>query len=101
MFNWIKKLFTRDLSDNIINAVEPRAIVTEVKEFHVDRVSEEIKKPKKVTKPKSKKVETPDFTSMTKSELDEWAKKNLRLELDRRKKKDYMIEQIQTKLKEK
>lgn len=101
MFNWIKKLFTRDLSDNIINAVEPRANVTEVKEFHVDRVSEEIKKPKKVTKPKSKKVETPDFTSMTKAELDEWAKKNLRLELDRRKKKDYMIEQIQTKLKEK
>lgn len=86
MINWIKSLFTK--KDDVKVEEKPKASPQPV-EFHVDRANT------------VKKKSTPDFNSMTKSELEEWAKKNLGLKLDRRKKKDYMIEQIQTKLKEK
>ena len=86
MLNWIKSLFSK--KEDVKVEEKPKASPQPV-EFHVDRAN--------ITKKKS----NPDFASMTKSELEEWAKKNLGLMLDRRKKKDYMIEQIQTKLKEK
>lgn len=44
------------------------------------------------------KTETPDFESMTKKELDEWAEATLGLALDRRKKKSDMIEIIKNNL---
>ena len=44
------------------------------------------------------KTETPDFESMTKKELDEWAEATLGLTLDRRKKKADMIETIKNSL---
>lgn len=43
-------------------------------------------------------TETPDFESMTKKELDEWAEEALGLALDRRKKKADMIEIIKKNL---
>ena len=43
-------------------------------------------------------TETPDFESMTKKELDEWAEHALGLALDRRKKKADMIEIIKKNL---
>ena len=43
-------------------------------------------------------TETPDFESMTKKELDEWAEHALGLALDRRKKKADMIEIIKKSL---
>lgn len=43
-------------------------------------------------------IETPDFESMTKKELDEWAEEALGLALDRRKKKADMIEIIKKSL---
>lgn len=43
-------------------------------------------------------TETPDFESMTKKELDEWAEQALGLALDRRKKKADMIEIIKKSL---
>ena len=42
----------------------------------------------------NKDAETPDFTSMTKKEIDLWAEENLGLALDRRKTKASMIEEI-------
>ena len=46
-------------------------------------------------------VEQPDFNKMTKAELETWAKETLGLDVDRRRKKDFIIETIKTKLKEK
>lgn len=43
-------------------------------------------------------TETPDFESMTKKELDEWAEEALGLTLDRRKKKADMIEIVKKNL---
>lgn len=36
----------------------------------------------------------PDFDNMTKLEIDIWARNNLGIDLDRRRTKDYMIDQI-------
>jgi ribosomal protein L13E len=55
-------------------------------------------KPKKKAAPKAEQL---DFSKMTKAELEAWAKKNLGLDVDRRRKKDFIIETIKTKLKEK
>ena len=43
-------------------------------------------------------VETPDFETMTKKELDEWAEETLGVSLDRRKKKADLIETIKNNL---
>ena len=88
MLNWIKSLFVKKIDVKVED--KPKASPKPT-EFHIDRAN--------MAKKKTKSL--PDFNTMTKVELDEWAKKNLGLKLDRRKKKDYMIEQIQTKLKEK
>jgi hypothetical protein len=52
----------------------------------------------KVSIEEEPKTETPDFESMTKKELDEWAEATLGLTLDRRKKKADMIETIKNSL---
>jgi hypothetical protein len=52
----------------------------------------------KVSIEEETKTETPDFESMTKKELDEWAEATLGLTLDRRKKKADMIETIKNSL---
>ena len=52
----------------------------------------------KVSPAEDVKAETPDFESMTKKELDEWAEETLGLALDRRKKKADMIEIIKKSL---
>lgn len=46
----------------------------------------------------NKNAETPDFTSMTKKEIDLWAEENLGLSLDRRKTKAELIQIIQDNL---
>ena len=46
----------------------------------------------------NKDAETPDFTSMTKKEIDLWAEENLGLSLDRRKTKAELIQTIQDNL---
>jgi hypothetical protein len=38
---------------------------------------------------------------MTKAELETWAKENIGIDVDKRRKKDFIIETIKTKLKEK
>ena len=63
---------------------------------------------KKEPKPKKKreqknhfaaKPETPDFESMTKEQLEIWAREHINVELDRRKTKKSLIEEIQENLK--
>ena len=88
MFDWIKYLFGKKVD---VKVEEKPKASPQPTEFHIDRANT----------PKKKSKTLPDFDTMTKAQIDEWAKKNLGLDLDRRRKKDYMIERIQTKLKEK
>lgn len=79
MFNWFIKLFTRDVVQAIIDALySPTSIQT-------------------FEKPETKPLH-PDFDTMSKDELDVYARDTLDLNLDRRKTKKYMIEQIQNHL---
>ena len=79
MFGWLKSLF----------GIEQKI---------AQSVTEELKNEQEVAQ---QVVETPDFESMTKLEIDIFARDNLGLKLDRRKKKEFMIEQVENKLKEK
>lgn len=88
MGTWIKKLIEKFQGKQPEVAATKEVQPEQPREFFVDRAP----KPKKVEK------KLPDFGAMTKKELDEWASNNLKLKLDRRKKKDYMIEQIQNHL---
>jgi hypothetical protein len=59
---------------------------------------------KKTTKKKAapkKATKSVDLSAMTKTELDIYARNELDLKLDRRKTKDFMIEQIENHIKEK
>ena len=59
-------------------------------------------KPKKKREQKNHfaaKPETPDFESMTKEQLEIWAREHINVELDRRKTKKSLIEEIQENLK--
>ena len=75
MFGWIKSLF---------------GIEKEV----AQAVTEELKVEQEV-------APQPDFESMTKKELEAWALEHLEMNVDRRRKKDFIIDAIKTKLKEK
>ena len=95
MFGWIKSLFGFGK--------------VEVQEPQVEKVAEVVKQPEPVAEkpkpaPKKKaepKPKQPDFNKMTKAQLETWAKENLGIDVDRRRKKDFIIETIKTKLKEK
>lgn len=100
MFGWIKKLFgvSNELEQRIADAVQAELN----NEVEVEQQPVEEVKPKKVAKKKVQpKKDTPDFESMTKVKLEEWAKEHLGIDVDRRRKKDFIIETIKTKLKEK
>jgi len=45
-------------------------------------------------------IEKPNWESMTKKELDEWGKKHLNIDIDRRRTREFMIKQLEEKLKE-
>jgi hypothetical protein len=106
MFGWIKKLFSGKSVDNDVTVVE-----TSVQELPTkpETVSEPSKAPK-AKKPAAKKKAAPkkkttqpsiDLESMTKTDLDIYARKELGLKLSKSKTKAYMIEQIQKHIKEK
>ena len=100
MLGWIKKLFGigHELEHQIAQSVQ--AELNSEQEVAPQPVEEV--KPKKVAKKKSQpKKDTPDFESMTKAKLEAWAKEHLGIDVDRRRKKDFIIETIKTKLKEK
>ena len=100
MFGWIKKLFGigDELELRIADAVQAELN----NEVEVEQQPVEEAKPKKVAKKKKQpKKDTPDFESMTKAQLEAWAKEHIGIDVDRRRKKDFIIETIKTKLKEK
>ena len=78
MLKWIKALFGVEKVDEKIDEPQEAALP---KSFHVDRMNVEEKS-------------TPDFSKMTKLDIDIWARDELNLKLDRRRTKQHMIETI-------
>lgn len=88
--SWIRRLFSKKVFDDVNK--------------HLDEEKEEemAKKPKSPKKPKvEKQVEKnlPTFEGLTKLEIDIWARKELGINIDRRRARDYMIEEIHNHLK--
>jgi hypothetical protein len=82
----IKKAIAEKVEDAVIETVAP---------ITVDMTTESIV----VETKNNKKIETtPDFTSMTKKEIDIWADENIGIQLDRRHTKASMIEELQKHL---
>lgn len=80
MITWIKRVL------GITQPESTKPSTQEVPYFHVDR------------HPVVKEQSTPNFSKMSKLEIDIWARNELGLNLDRRRTKDYMIEQIKSHL---
>lgn len=97
MFGWITRWFGFG-KEEVVAAVEVKEAVTE----SVPDSALEVSKPKKakVTKPKKQVTPRTKLEGMTKIRLEEFARNTLNLELDRRKTKTFMIEQIQKAEKE-
>lgn len=119
MFGWIKKLFGGETKpDVLVLTNEQRVDETPAQpvEFHVDRAANAPKpkaepkkkapakakaQPKKAApKAKKAKAEKVDFDAMTKAQIDAYASER-GIKLDGRKKKQTMIEELKTQLKEK
>ena len=82
----IKKAVAEKVEDAVIETVTP---------ITVDMTTESIV----VETKNNKKIETtPNFTSMTKKEIDIWADENIGIQLDRRHTKASMIEELQKHL---
>ena len=100
MFGWIKGLFGigDELEQRIADAVQAELNV----EAELEQQPVEKAKPKKVAKKKKQpKKDMPNLDGMTKTELDKYARKELGIRLDKRRKRDFMIEQIENHIKEK
>lgn len=84
MSNWFKRLISKWTAEESVEEIPaPSALV--VPHFHVDRVI-------------SPEVELPDLESMTKLQIDIWARNELEINLDRRRTKDRMIKEIHNHL---
>ncbi|MDA8882907.1 hypothetical protein N9I00_00710 [bacterium] len=82
----LKKAVAEKVEDAVIETVTP---------ITVDMTTESIV----VETKNNKKIETtPNFTSMTKKEIDIWADENIGIQLDRRHTKASMIEELQKHL---
>lgn len=88
MSTWFKKLIEKFSG---VKAPQPEPVV--------EKVRREIKDIEAEIVPVAEVSEV-DFESMTKLELDIYAR-NHGIDIDRRRRKDYIIEQIKTQLKEK
>ena len=87
----------RNLKTDMEAAAAPVAAEPEPVEEPV--VEEKPKKKREQKNHFAAKPESPDFESMTKEELELWAREHIDVELDRRKTKKSLIEEIQENLK--
>ena len=85
MFNWLKSLFTSKSASVEVEAPQPAPIAAP-QHFHVERAN--------TVEVKKSSVELPDFDTMTKLDIDIYARDKLKLKLDRRRTKEHMIEEI-------
>jgi predicted RNA-binding protein with RPS1 domain len=96
MFGWIKSLFGIGKEVEVQEVQAKTVAITESNQKALPQKPKPA--PKKKAEPKPKQ---PDFNKMTKAELETWAKENIGIDVDKRRKKDFIIETIKTKLKEK
>lgn len=98
MFGWIKRFFVKEevvVETEVVKETVVETVAETVPDSALDDSKPKAKKPRKKVTPKS------TLEGMTKLELDIFARENLGLNLDRRKTKAIMIEQIQKAEKEK
>ena len=92
--DWVKKLFTDKVFDDIEEHFEEKEQAPEP----APKKEKKSRKKKAESKPSADKS-LPTFEGMTKLEIDIWARKELGVNIDRRRTREYMIEEIHNHLK--
>ena len=88
MFNWLKTLFGAGEVDKAVEAIQPEPVKTEPKPkaVKVEKVVEVDAKTVKVTKS--------SLSKLTKQGLEDLAKANYGVDIDKRKKKDELVKEV-------
>ena len=88
MLNWLKTLFGVGEVDKAVEAIQPEPVKSEPKPkaVKVEKVVEVDAKTVKVTKA--------SLSKLTKQGLEDFAKANYGVDLDKRKKKDALVKQV-------
>jgi len=88
MLNWLKNLFGVGEVDKAVEAIQPEPVKSEPKPkaVKVEKVVEVDAKTVKVTKA--------SLSKLTKQGLEDFAKANYGVDLDKRKKKDALVKQV-------
>lgn len=94
MLKWIKKLFGITESTPLSGAESDLPQMTEEKPQKIKKATTEVKKVEKPKKKPAKKsgYTEADLVKLSKKEIDEIAEKEFKVKLDRRKKKETMIQ---------
>lgn len=91
MFKWLRNLFSPEFAEAYNSAMHPESTIAMEKARRQSEVGINVTEPKK-------EASLPDFNNMSKKELCIWAKENLNISVDKRRKKDYIIDQINKNL---
>ena len=86
MFNWLKNLFGVGEVDKAVEAIQPEPTKPEPKTVKVEKVVEVDAKTVKVTKA--------SLSKLTKQGLEDFAKANYGVDIDKRKKKDELVKEV-------
>ena len=88
MFNWLKNLFGVGEVEKAVEAIQPEPVKTEPKpkEVKVEKIVEVDAKTVKVTKA--------SLSKLTKQGLEDLAKTNYGVDIDKRKKKDELVKEV-------
>ena len=86
MFTWLKNLFGVGEVEKAVEAIQPEPVKTEPKPVKVETVVEVDAKTVKVTKA--------SLSKLTKQGLEDFAKANYGVDIDKRKKKDELVKEV-------
>ena len=86
MFNWLKNLFGVGEVDKAVEAIQPEPVKAEPKPVKVEKIVEVDAKTVKVTKA--------SLSKLTKQGLEDFAKANYGVDIDKRKKKDELVKEV-------
>lgn len=86
MFNWFKKLFGVGEVEKAVEAIQPESVKAQPKPVKVEKVVKVDAKTVKVTKA--------SLSKLTKQGLEDFAKANYGVDIDKRKKKDVLVKEV-------
>jgi len=86
MLNWLKTLFGVGEVDKAVEAIQPEPVKTKPKPKKIEKVVEVDAKTVKVTKA--------SLSKLTKQGLEDLAKANYGVDIDKRKKKDELVKEV-------